>query len=483
MTHVFYDNVRETSVATGTGNISLDGGTAAVPTAVIGRTFGSLLSVGQTFDYVIQHRTVNEWETGVGTWAGSGAFSRDRVTASSNANALVNFSDGTKVVWIGPSASIRQYVANLTNIESKGATEGTDNNAAIAAARTEAGVNRPVFAPSAVYTAPWGIKNITSLDFGFDQLGEGSAFSLSQGTAANPSTTSSPVIYIEKTTQGHPTNLNDHGAIDVRVKKVGGSSNTYAVFAAAEAAGGGGNVVPFFSIARGSDPTTNYLTGSRVYVNKAVATDACIAVGAEIYISDSSGQDSGWMDTNAVNSTTGLSIFNEPGRGTFGVRIATGQAGNGFYTGILLDQDSVMPTSFSGTAEAVRIKGGSSTSKKYGGLWLQSGNFSYGINLVGPAYDNNSAILMPKDSRITFGTATTDTSYATWTSSDFFNINQGKYAVNGTQVVGPRISGWTSPTGTPSRAGFATSSATATDVAQALMALIQDLKIHGIIGT
>lgn len=485
MTHLFYDNVRETSVGTGTGSFALNGPTAAVPTAAIGRAFSSVFNTGETFDYVIQHRTTNEWEVGVGTWQGSNTFSRDRVSASSNANALVNFSDGTKVVWTGPTAAIREHLANLINIQSKGAVEGQDNTTAITAARTEAGVNRPVLAPSAVYTAPWGVKNISSLDFAFDQYGEGSAYSLSQGTAASPSTSASPVIYVEKTTAGHPTNVNDHGGIDVRVKRVGGSngSNTYGIFSAIESAGGGGIVTPYFCIAKASDPTAEYVTGSRIYVNKTVALTAGFLTGMDITMYDTSGQDAGWMDTNAAGSTTGISVINEPGRGTFGMRVSTGAAGNGFYTGFLIDQDSVMPTSFFGNAEAIRVKGGSSGAKKYGGVWLQSGNFTYGVNLVGPTYDNGSALVIKKDDRITFGDNENSSTFASWTSSDFFNINQGKYAINATQVVGPRITGWTTPTGTASRAGFATASATAEDCAKTLMALIQDLKQHGLLGS
>src|SRR4051812_40956171 len=114
--HAFYDNVGETSVATGTGAFSVNGATAAIPTAVIGRTFGSLLATGDTFDYVIQHRELNEWEVGVGSWLGSNQFSRDRVVASSNSNAAVNFSSGTKVVWTGPTAAIVEHLANLINI-------------------------------------------------------------------------------------------------------------------------------------------------------------------------------------------------------------------------------------------------------------------------------------------------------------------------------------------------------------------------------
>lgn len=57
-----------------------------------------------------------------------------------------------------------------------------------------------------------------------------------------------------------------------------------------------------------------------------------------------------------------------------------------------------------------------------------------------------------------------------------------QYRVDGTQVVSNRITGWSTPSGTATRTGFATSTATTQQVAEALKALIEDLKIHGLIG-
>ncbi len=484
MTHVFYDNVRETAVTEGTGNIAMDGPSGAIPTAVVGRRFSDVLSTGDTFNYVIQHRTVNEWEAGIGSWAIGGSLSRDLVQASSNGNAPVNFSAGTKVVYIGPTAAIRNFFAGLVNIVNSNAIAGHDNTGEIAAARTSAGLNTPVFAPGAAGVAgAWGVKDITTLDFAADGKGEGTAFSLSQGTTSNPSETSAPVLYIEKTTQGDPTNINDHGGIDIRVKKTGGTNNTYGFYVAADNAGGTGIVTPMFCVIKGSNPSATYVTGSRVFVNKAVPMSVGIVTGMDVLMYDTSGEDNGWMDSNAAGSTTGIALQNGNGRATFGLRVETGAPGNGFYTGILVDQDSVLPSSFDGHADAIRVKGGNSAPFSYGGVWLESGYFDYGLNLVGPTYANSCAIVLSKDNKIVFGTSTAASSYVTWTSADLFNINQGKLAINGTQVLQARITGWTTPTGTPTRTGFDTASATATDVAQAVMALIQDLKTHGVLGT
>jgi hypothetical protein len=62
----------------------------------------------------------------------------------------------------------------------------------------------------------------------------------------------------------------------------------------------------------------------------------------------------------------------------------------------------------------------------------------------------------------------------------------GEYRVDGVRVVGNRKTGWTLPTGTATRTGFDTSTATVTQLAEAFKALIEDLHAnagHGLIGS
>jgi hypothetical protein len=95
MAHVYADRVKETSTTTGTGTISLAGATSGF------RTFVSGIGNGNTTVYAIVHQTLAEWEIGVGTVtdAATDTLSRTTILASSNANAAVNFSAGTKDVF------------------------------------------------------------------------------------------------------------------------------------------------------------------------------------------------------------------------------------------------------------------------------------------------------------------------------------------------------------------------------------------------
>lgn len=94
------DRVRETSVTTGTGTLNLDGAVSKYQTFVQG------VGTGATVTYCVVHRDVSEWEVGYGviTDASPDTLSRASVSASSNAGSLVNFSAGTKDVFITHAA-------------------------------------------------------------------------------------------------------------------------------------------------------------------------------------------------------------------------------------------------------------------------------------------------------------------------------------------------------------------------------------------
>ena len=92
MAFVLKDRVKETSTTTGTGTITLGGASAGY------QGFSTVGNANTTF-YSIGMGT--EWENGVGTYTSSGStLSRDTVLSSSNSGSLVNFSAGTKDVFI-----------------------------------------------------------------------------------------------------------------------------------------------------------------------------------------------------------------------------------------------------------------------------------------------------------------------------------------------------------------------------------------------
>lgn len=89
------DRTYETTTTTGTGTVSLLG-------AVTGyQSFSAGVGNSNTTYYCIQGQSGAEWEVGIGTYTSSGStLSRTTVIASSNSNALVTFSAGTKNVFV-----------------------------------------------------------------------------------------------------------------------------------------------------------------------------------------------------------------------------------------------------------------------------------------------------------------------------------------------------------------------------------------------
>jgi hypothetical protein len=63
------------------------------------------MSVGDTCYYSVQHQTINEWEVGLATYSSANTLTRTTIYSSSNAGSAVNFSAGTKDVFITMAAS------------------------------------------------------------------------------------------------------------------------------------------------------------------------------------------------------------------------------------------------------------------------------------------------------------------------------------------------------------------------------------------
>jgi hypothetical protein len=94
LTWVTGDHVHETTVTTGTGDVTLGG--AADSKKV---TFGSIAAHLDLVAYALVHQSAAEWEVGIGRYTTGGILQRYKVLQSSNGGALVSFSAGTKDVF------------------------------------------------------------------------------------------------------------------------------------------------------------------------------------------------------------------------------------------------------------------------------------------------------------------------------------------------------------------------------------------------
>ncbi len=101
MAFALNDRVKETSTTTGTGTFDLAGAETGFESFVSGVGDGN-----QTY-YAISNDGTNEFEVGIGTVtdAATDTLSRDTIISSSNSDALVDFSAGTKTVFCTLPAS------------------------------------------------------------------------------------------------------------------------------------------------------------------------------------------------------------------------------------------------------------------------------------------------------------------------------------------------------------------------------------------
>jgi hypothetical protein len=95
-----YDRVRETTITSGTGAVTLLGAAAGY------QSFG-IVGNGNTCYYCISDQVGSNWEVGIGTYTLSGTtLSRITVLASSNSGSLVSFGSNTKDVFLTCPANV-----------------------------------------------------------------------------------------------------------------------------------------------------------------------------------------------------------------------------------------------------------------------------------------------------------------------------------------------------------------------------------------
>ena len=123
MALILKDRVKETTAVTSTGTATLLG-------AVAGYQSFSVIGNGNTCYYTIAAQAGTEWEVGIGTYTSPDQLSRDTVLSSSNSGSLVNFSAGTKDVFVVQPSSKAVYTdaSNIVNTSGNGANTVTFTN-------------------------------------------------------------------------------------------------------------------------------------------------------------------------------------------------------------------------------------------------------------------------------------------------------------------------------------------------------------------
>jgi hypothetical protein len=169
MALVLADRVQETTTTTGTGTITLAG-------AVSGYQSFSVVGNGNTTYYTIADQAGSNWEVGIGTYTSSGTtLARTTVLASSNSGSLVNFTSGTKNVFVTYPAGY------AVNTQTGTATTASKVSNALTAGTGVSYSSGTTFDGSAAITINIGQAVATSSNVQFNSLGVGTAGSTTAG--------------------------------------------------------------------------------------------------------------------------------------------------------------------------------------------------------------------------------------------------------------------------------------------------------------
>lgn len=370
--------VHMNSVTTGTGNVTLS--------AVNGKqTFAQAFGTGGTdvFDYFISNQGAAEWERGTGHLSSATVLVRDTVLESSNSNALVNFSAGTKDVANDIPAALQYYkggplgtpdsgtLTNCTGLPTAGLVANAVTNAKLAqmASNTIKGNNTgstadpsdltgtqvqalltaqptvQTFTSSGTWTKPSGCKRVRVRVVGGGGGGGGATAAASQCCAGSGGGSGGfgKGIYDVTSTSSLSVTVGAGGAGGVAANGTGGSGGTTSFGALLSANGGVGGsgmtsgtaeayTTAAVPAAAGSGGVVNAGGNSGMPSHRASATIFMSGRGAPSYLGG------GGRGTNfAAAGTAG----GAPGAGGAGAasNSATGFAGGAGAAGIVIVEE------------------------------------------------------------------------------------------------------------------------------------------------
>lgn len=110
MSFIVADRTKESSSTTGTGAFTLSGAASNYV------TFNTAVGVNNFCHYVINNLGANEWEVGYGQLTGATTLTRVKVFSGTNGTSFVNFSAGTKEVFVTLPAAFNNQTLGRTNI-------------------------------------------------------------------------------------------------------------------------------------------------------------------------------------------------------------------------------------------------------------------------------------------------------------------------------------------------------------------------------
>ena len=453
MALVLADRVRETTTVTGTGTATLLGAAPGY------QSFSAVGNANTTY-YVIANQSATEWEVGIGTYTASGTLlSRDTVLSSSNSGSLVNFSAGTKDVFVDYPAGRAVYEDAAGNVDGYPITGGTINNTTVGATTPSTGVFTTLTATGNINltqtTTTLNTSSGTIMSFvdgglspntgAYIQFGN-SATSASTQRAAGANTNIS-IYWLTKGTGFHSFNTNNatgtqqlvvaHTASAVNYVQVTGGAT--GVTPAISFQGSDGNIGGSF-VAKGSNGTFRFLTNTTLEqlrilntassVNYATITGSATGFGV---VFSAAGTDTNIPAVVQPKGTGALQAqqtdSTATGGNARGANAVDWQTGRGFAVGVASGAYSVLGGGYGSIASGI-------VSGVFAGNQCQATNFNTVV--LGGAGNVASGV----NSSVVGGNTNSSTGYYGFVGNGFTNSTTSNSAVttqsgtmNGTTAV------------------------------------------------
>lgn len=301
-----------------------------------------------------------------------------------------------------------------------------------------------------------------------------------------------PIFWWQKETTANVTDGWEQGTFYSALIKQGGTGFGCASTDYAEYNGGSGDLIArncrthlnssgsagfaLWAYTKVSHPSVSRAAGAEISINNGAIEPSWIA--------EASGDPAGIGAMTALN----LGVAD----GLYGIHHAVripNKGANDFkrpWTGILMGQNSIKPADANGNGEAIRLRGASFTSGRYGALALGDDTgaqmFSYGIRSIHADFSNNALIWAKNDQKIVWGTDKAGSSYISWdTASDTLRIGRNGLSVGNNKVLGARVTGVFSMTGTADGAAKNTETVTLPELARYVKKGFDALIAHGMI--
>lgn len=309
--------------------------------------------------------------------------------------------------------------------------------------------------------------------------------------------TSDPTLWLDKETQvSRDDGIKrwDVGNIYAALHKVGGSAYAASITGVGRHVAGSGDLIGVHGRTQGYHGAAKvfggwfYAAARRNIDGSPVTENVTDLIGVEINMVNQRG-DVSYTPATGKGEYRGLIVNTADASGTAHVGVDIGaQLSSGskpWYVGLRVRSRGIVAFDQpeGDRAVGVLVEGSNSLLTRYGGIALRGTAFDYGLDMSEiTTIANNAAIVLKDGHAIKWGSKTSSRYLSADSTTALINANNYSYAVNGVKVLGQKVTGIFSLTGTADGASKNTETMTLQELARYVKKLADAAINHGFVG-